>query len=157
MLGIDPGIATTGVAVLDGTDVVHAGVISTPAGLAAPERLGLLHQELVALVDRHEPGSAAVEELFFGRNTTTAMRVGEARGVILLALHECGIEVWEYTPMQDKNSLAGYGKATKAQVERMVRALAKLPERLPDDAFDAVAIALCHRQSRRLLPQRRIS
>jgi crossover junction endodeoxyribonuclease RuvC len=137
--------------------LVDVGAITTAASTAAPERLQELHRGLTALIDRHRPESAAVEQLFFGSNTTTAMRVGEARGVILLALQQCGVETWEYTPAQVKTSLTGYGKADKAQVTKMVRAVLELPDGLGDDAFDAVAIALCHLQSRRMLPGRKIS
>jgi crossover junction endodeoxyribonuclease RuvC len=161
ILGVDPGIATTGVAVLRGSGSArvldHVGVITTPADRDGPYRLSLLHQELTALLARHRPASAAVEQLFFASNSTTAMRVAEARGVILLALAQAGVPTWEYTPMQVKQSLTGYGKATKAQVTKMVRAILEVKGALPDDAFDAVAIALCHAQASRLMPARRLS
>jgi crossover junction endodeoxyribonuclease RuvC len=161
ILGIDPGLATTGVAVLEGDgarrQVRRVGVLTTPAGTPGPRRLASLHRQLLDLVAEARPTVAAVEQLFFASNTTTAMQVAEARGVILLAMEESGVPVWEYTPMQVKVSLTGYGKASKAQMTRMVRALVSVPEKLPDDAFDAVAIALCHMQSERLSPGRRIS
>jgi crossover junction endodeoxyribonuclease RuvC len=137
--------------------LVDVGAITTASSTAAPERLQELHRSLTALIDRHRPESAAVEQLFFGSNTTTAMRVSEARGVILLALQQSGVETWEYTPAQVKTSLTGYGKADKAQMTKMVRAVLELPDGLSDDAFDAVAIALCHLQSKRMLPGRKIS
>lgn len=161
VLGIDPGLATTGVALVDTAGsrkvLLSVGVVTTPAGMAGPKRLASIHQDLVELVAKTHPEAAAVEQLFFASNTTTAMQVAEARGVILLAMEECGVQVWEYTPMQVKLSLTGYGKASKAQMTRMIRALVSVPEKLPDDAFDAVAIALCHLQSQRLAPGRRIS
>ena len=98
-----------------------------------------------------------MEQLFFASNTTTAMQVAEARGVILLAMEESGVPVWEYTPMQVKMSLTGYGKAPKAQMVRMVRAAVGIEDKLPDDAFDAVAVALCHMHSARLSPDRQVS
>jgi crossover junction endodeoxyribonuclease RuvC len=160
VLGVDPGIATTGVAVLRGgskREVSRVGVIVTPAGMAGPARLAQIHREMLDLLGEERPDAAAVEQLFFASNTTTAMAVAEARGVILLAMEQSGVPVWEYTPAQVKTSLTGYGKATKAQVTRMVRAAVSLEEKLPDDAFDAVAVALCHMQSARLSPRRRIS
>jgi crossover junction endodeoxyribonuclease RuvC len=138
-------------------EVLRCGVISTPAGMAGPKRLAVLHRQMLDLLSGAKPAAAAVEQLFFASNTTTAMQVAEARGVILLAMEESGVPVWEYTPMQVKTSLTGYGKATKAQMTRMVRAAVALEDKLPDDAFDAVAVALCHIQSARLSPGRRIS
>lgn len=138
-------------------ELVHVGVITTPAGTAGPLRLAALHTELAALLAEHRPVSAAVEELFFSTNSTTAMAVAEARGVILLALGQAGVPTWEYTPMQVKQSLTGYGKASKAQVVKMVRMVTGASARLPDDAFDAVAVALCHHAGRALAPARRIS
>jgi crossover junction endodeoxyribonuclease RuvC len=138
-------------------EVVEANVLSTSTGRSDAQRLADLHGQLSALVEKHKPVAAAVEQLFFGSNTTTAMRVGEARGVILLTLEQRGVTVWEYTPSQVKTSLTGYGKAGKAQMMKMVRAVVELPAKLSDDAFDAVAIALCHLQSERLKPGRRVS
>lgn len=161
VLGIDPGLATTGVALVDSAGskrvLLSVGVITTPAGMAGPKRLASIHRDLLELVRRTQPEAAAVEQLFFASNTTTAMQVAEARGVILLAMEECGVHVWEYTPMQVKVSLTGYGKASKAQMTRMVRAVVSVPEKLPDDAFDAVAVALCHLHSQRLSPGRQVS
>ncbi|MGI8608105.1 MAG: crossover junction endodeoxyribonuclease RuvC [Candidatus Dormibacteria bacterium] len=161
VLGIDPGLATIGVALIDSVGskkaLVTVGVVTTAAGTPGPKRLASIHRDLVELLHRLHPEAAAVEQLFFSSNTTTAMQVAEARGVILLAMEQSGVPVWEYTPMQVKVSLTGYGKASKAQMTRMVRALVDVPEKLPDDAFDAVAIALCHLQSERLSPGRRIS
>jgi crossover junction endodeoxyribonuclease RuvC len=117
----------------------------------------MLHARMLEVVAESHPEAAAVEQLFFASNTTTAMAVAEARGVILLAMEQSGVPVWEYTPMQVKTSLAGYGKASKAQMTKMVRATLGIQEKLPDDAFDAVAIALCHLQSARLSPGRRVS
>lgn len=131
--------------------------MTTPAGMPQPARLALLHRLVADLVARSRPSTAAVEELFFATNTTTAMQVAEARGVILLALEQAGVPIWQYTPMQVKASLTGYGKAGKPQMVRMVRAVTGMQAALPDDAFDAVAVALCHIASQRLQPGRKIS
>jgi crossover junction endodeoxyribonuclease RuvC len=161
VLGIDPGLGTTGFALVRAAggqrEVIGAGVVSTAPGTAGPLRLLDLHRQLTAMIAAAAPDVAAVEQLFFASNTTTAMQVAEARGVILLALAQAGLPVWEYTPMQVKVSLTGYGKATKPQVTKMVRAAVTMPQRLPDDAFDAAAVALCHLQSHRLAPGRRVS
>jgi crossover junction endodeoxyribonuclease RuvC len=161
VLGVDPGLATIGVSLIRVTggrrELVDVGVVTTPAGMPGPRRLASIHADLLNLLTTMAPDAAAVEQLFFASNSTTAMQVAEARGVILLAMEERGVPVWEYTPMQVKASLTGYGKATKAQMTRMVRNLVSIPEKLPDDAFDAVAIALCHLHSERLSPGRRIS
>lgn len=130
--------------------------LTTP-GTPGPRRLADLHRQLTHLVAETGPEAAAVEQLFFAGNTTTAMQVAEARGVILLAMEQAGLPVWEYTPAQVKSSITGYGKATKQQVMKMVKATVEVTENMPDDAFDAIAIALCHIQSQRLLPQRRLS
>ncbi|MFN2591253.1 MAG: crossover junction endodeoxyribonuclease RuvC [Candidatus Dormibacteria bacterium] len=160
ILGIDPGIATMGFALVrDGgrRQLVRFGVATTAAGTPGPGRLADLHGQLATLIAETSPDAAAVEQLFFAGNTTTAMQVAEARGVILLAIEQAGVPVWEYTPAQVKTSLTGYGRATKQQVEKMVRAAVEVTGKMPDDAFDAVAIALCHLQSHRLLPGRRLS
>ena len=117
VLGIDPGLATIGVALINSSggrrELVNVGVVTTPSGMPGPKRLASIHRDLLELVSRTHPLAAAVEQLFFASNTTTAMQVAEARGVILLAMEESGVPVWEYTPMQVKTSLTGYGKASK--------------------------------------------
>jgi len=149
VLGVDPGIAITGYGLVrqkqDALEPVAYGVITTPAGLPLPQRLQQLYQELQALVDRYQPAEAAVEELFFARNARTALAVGQARGVILLALATAGVPTYEYTPLQVKQSITGYGRASKEQMQDMVRLLLQLqaiPQ--PDDAADALAMAICH-------------
>ncbi len=148
VLGIDPGTATTGYAVVEEEagrlTLVTMGVISTPAKTPLPTRLQQIYRELLTLVSEHQPDASAVEELFFSRNARTAMSVGHARGVTLLALAEAGLSIAEYTPMQVKQAVTGYGNADKRQVQEMVRmllALADLPR--PDDAADAAAVAIC--------------
>jgi crossover junction endodeoxyribonuclease RuvC len=155
VLGVDPGLARTGVAVVEGAPgalrLVHAGCIVTEPGTSDAPRLRLLFDSLGAVVRAHRPDAAAVEQLFFASNRTTAMRVGEARGVALCVLAGAGLEVDEYTPMQVKEAVAGYGGASKAQVGRMVRSVLGV-ERVdgPDDAADACAVAICHHHRARL-------
>ncbi|GIV85196.1 MAG: crossover junction endodeoxyribonuclease RuvC [Candidatus Roseilinea sp.] len=154
-LGIDPGIATTGYGIVreeaDGRLVALAhGAIETPKGEALPRRLQMLQRQLEALIAAWQPEEAAVEELFFATNAKTAMIVGQARGVVLLTLCNAQIEVHEYTPLQVKQAVSGYGQADKRQMKEMVRLLLGLPAiPQPDDAADALAIAVTHLQSRR--------
>jgi crossover junction endodeoxyribonuclease RuvC len=155
VIGIDPGIATTGYGLVqeaqDGSlALVTYGVIETPAGMPLPERLLLLHEKLSELLLLHHPASGAVEKLFFQRNVRTAMTVGQARGVALLALAQAGLQAAEYTPLEVKQAVVGYGGADKNQVQQMVRALLSLPDiPRPDDAADALAVAICHAHSAR--------
>jgi crossover junction endodeoxyribonuclease RuvC len=149
-LGIDPGTATTGYGFVrllpDGELVaVSFGIISTPKDSTPSARLMILFDNLNKLLKKHKPETAAVEKLFFSRNITTGIAVGQARGVVLLALEKAGIETFEYTPNEVKQAVAGYGSAEKRQVQEMVRALLQL-EKIPkpDDAADALAIAITH-------------
>lgn len=154
-LGLDPGTATTGYGLVrlhrDGSlEAVDFGVITTPKDLPAPERLDLLYRELLQLLETHRPQTAAVEKLFFQKNVSTAIGVGQARGVLLLALAQKGLDVAEYTPNEVKQAVAGYGSADKRQVQEMVRVLLTLPEiPRPDDAADALAVAICHLNTNR--------
>ncbi|HVP20983.1 MAG TPA: crossover junction endodeoxyribonuclease RuvC [Anaerolineaceae bacterium] len=155
-LGIDPGTATTGYGLVreapQGTlEVVDFGVILTPAGEKPEIRLLLLYNELKKFLLLHRPETVAVEKLFFQRNVTTAISVGQARGIILLCMAEAGIQVFEYSPLEVKQAVAGYGGAQKKQVQQMVKAILNL-DRIPqpDDAADALAIAICHLHSNRL-------
>lgn len=155
VLGIDPGTATTGYGLVRDTDtgptLVTCGVVLTPAGAPMPERLRAIFRALTQLILLHHPDAAAVEKLFFQRNVSTAMAVGQARGVALLALAEAGVPVGEYTPKDVKLAVAGYGGADKPQVQQMVRAILNLRETpRPDDAADALAVAICHLHSMKL-------
>ncbi len=152
VVGIDPGVATTGYGVVsgstrgDGAYVARAfGTIETAAGTDAHARLAHIHERVALLLRHHRPDAVAVERLFFGKNATTAMAVGQARGVILLAVAQAGLPLAEYTPLEVKSALAGFGRAPKAQMQRMVQALLALdaPPR-PDDAADGLALALAH-------------
>ncbi|GAB4401290.1 MAG: crossover junction endodeoxyribonuclease RuvC [Anaerolineales bacterium] len=155
VIGIDPGTAITGYGLVRDTaeslELVAYGVIQTPAGMPLPQRLLLLHQELQRILLLHRPESGAVEKLFFQRNVTTAMSVGQARGVAMLALAEANLTIQEYTPLEVKQAVAGYGNADKTQMQYMVRALLNLDEiPRPDDAADALAVAICHLHSARV-------
>ncbi len=156
MLGIDPGTARMGWGVVrqrpqdDEFELVAYGVITTSPQQSPPKRLQLIYSELVELLNQWQPGQMVVEELFFNKNTTTVIAVGQARGVALLAAANHEIEVYEYTPLQVKQSLIGYGRATKDQVQQMVQVMLGLdhiPQ--PDDAADALAVAMCYFRSRR--------
>ncbi|MBO9326670.1 MAG: crossover junction endodeoxyribonuclease RuvC [Roseiflexus sp.] len=148
-IGIDPGTARMGWGVVEEMDgvlrLVDCGVLTTPAELSQAERLLLLYNELHLLIEQYRPAAAAIEELFFGKNVNTALTVGQARGVVLLTLAQAGIPVYEYKPLQVKQALAGYGGADKRQMQEMVRLTLRLPAiPRPDDAADAVAVAICH-------------
>ncbi|MBI3173441.1 MAG: crossover junction endodeoxyribonuclease RuvC [Chloroflexi bacterium] len=154
-LGIDPGTATTGFGLVrlerDGSLVaVKYGVILTPKDATAPARLEMLYDQLRDLLAQFHPDTAAVEKLFFQRNVSTAIAVGQARGVVMLALQQARIEPFEYTPNEVKQAVAGYGSADKRQVQDMVRALLQLDSiPKPDDAADALAIAITHLNTKR--------
>ncbi len=155
VLGIDPGTATIGFALVrdlpDGAcQAVHYDVITTPKSDTAGDRLVQVYEKIRAIIVQYRPDSAAVEKLFFSRNITTAIAVGQARGVVMLALAQAGLEIGEYTPNEIKQAVTGYGAADKRQVQEMVRVLLlldKIPR--PDDAADALAIAITHLNTRR--------
>jgi crossover junction endodeoxyribonuclease RuvC len=150
-LGIDPGTATLGYGVIAGDTAprpIDYGTIETASDAPMAERLRDIYQGMNELLDRFAPTVVAVEQLFFARNVTNALTVGQARGVVLLAAAQHGIPVTEYTPMQVKQAVVGYGGADKQQMQEMVRIILNLRSRpKPDDAADALAIALCHAQS----------
>ena len=148
-IGIDPGTARLGYAVVEGgkggLNLLVCGVVTTSPGPPMHQRLLHLYTELCQIIAQHEPREMAVEELFFGKNATTAVTVGQARGIALLAAAQAGIGVTEYKPMRVKQAVHGYGSATKEQVGEMVRVLLHLDAvPRPDDAADAAAIAICH-------------
>lgn len=146
ILGIDPGLAITGFGVIDGSDrpvAVHFGDVRTPAKAPEAERLHRLYTEVRALIAELSPDVLAVEQLFFNKNTRSAMAVGQARGVILLAAAEAGLDIYEFTPLEVKLAVTGQGRATKDQVGFMVKALLSLDAiPRPDDVADALAVAL---------------
>jgi len=149
ILGIDPGTAITGFGVIDKNgqklSLVTAGVVRTPTKQALPERLEIIFNELTSLIKECQPEQIAVEQLYFAKNVTTAMSVSHARGVILLVGRQAGLPIGEYTPLQVKQAITGYGRAEKAQMQAMVKnilVLQQIPK--PDDAADALAVAICH-------------
>jgi crossover junction endodeoxyribonuclease RuvC len=155
VVGIDPGTARTGYGVIEERAgrlvLIRYGTICTAPDTPMPRRLLALHQELTGLLALHAPQSAAVESLFFQKNVRTALSVGQARGVALMALAEHGVPVSEYTPPEVKQAVTGYGGADKAQVQSMVQVLLGLPEPpKPDDAADALAVAICHVHSQKI-------
>lgn len=152
VLGVDPGTAITGFGVVERRSgairSLEYGVIRTPAGLPLPERLDRLFRELQAVLARHPVEVAAVEQLFFNKNVQTALSVGQARGVVLLAAAQAGLPVSEYTPPQVKQAVTGEGRAVKHQVAYMITRLLGLKAvPRPDDAADALAVAVCHAQT----------
>lgn len=149
ILGIDPGVATIGFGLIDvrrnTQKLLRYGVITTPAGIPLSQRLYKISEDMAQLISMLRPDEAAVEELFFSKNITTGIAVAHGRGVLLLELIRSGIPVYEYTPMQVKQAVVGYGKAEKKQVMLMTQRLLSMKEiPRPDDAADALAIALCH-------------
>ena len=153
ILGIDPGYAIVGYGVIEKDNrgnctVVDYGAINTPKDEDFPVRLAMIQDGITELMEHYKPDAVAVEELFFNQNITTGIAVAEARGVILCTAHRLGLKISEYTPLQVKQAVVGYGKAEKHQVISMVTSLLKLPKPpKPDDAADAVAIAICHSNS----------
>lgn len=151
ILGIDPGLATVGWGVIESvrgrTRPLAYGAIITPAHTDIEARLLMIQRDMEELIDKYKPDEMAIEELFFNTNITTGIAVAEARGVILCTAHKLGVRISEYTPLQVKQAVVGYGKAEKHQVIAMVTSLLKLAKPpKPDDTADALAIALCHSQ-----------
>ena len=149
ILGIDPGLATVGWAVIDSERgnlyPVAFGAITTPAHTSVESRLHIIKTDIETIVDKYSPKEMAIEELFFNTNITTGITVAEARGVILCTAFEKGLKISEYTPLQVKQAVVGYGKAEKHQVITMVQTFLNIKEKItPDDAADALAIAICH-------------
>lgn len=158
ILGIDPGTAICGYGLIDKENysfkVVDYGVIRTEKELAAEKRLAMIYQGVVTLLETFAPAEICVEELFFHANARTVIPVGQARGVVLLAAAHQNVPLFEYTPLEVKQAVVGYGRADKKQVQFMVKTLLNLKDiPRPDDAADALAIAICHGQSQRVLRQ----
>lgn len=152
IMGVDPGFAITGYGVLDYTgnkfQLIDVGAITTGAELELADRLLVISDDLDMLIAKYKPDAMAVEELFFNTNVKTAIKVGHGRGVALLSAARAGVKIYEYTPLQVKQSVVGYGRAKKDQVQQMVKIilnLEKIPK--PDDAADALAVAICHAHS----------
>ena len=152
ILGIDPGYGITGFGLIESergqSRLLQCGAITTPPGMDFSARLEIIYEDMRKLLDMAKPDAVAIEELFFGQNVTTGIGVAQSRGVILLAIRQAGLEVTSYKPMQVKQALVGYGGATKHQMQDMTKRLLHLNEMpKPDDAADAIAIALCHARS----------
>ena len=152
ILGIDPGYGITGFGLVDAQrgqfQLLRCGAITTPGGMDFSARLEIIYEDMRQLLKVAQPDVVAIEELFFGHNVTTGIGVAQSRGVILLAIRQAGLEVFQYKPMQVKQAVVGYGNATKHQVQYMTKRLLRLQAMpKPDDAADAIAIALCHGRS----------
>ncbi len=155
IMGIDPGFAITGFGIVkyEGNrfSVLDYGAVTTEASMKLSQRLLVLNNSLEELIQKHKPDAVAIEELFFNKNIKTALTVGHGRGVAVLAAARSGVDIFEYTPLQVKQSVVGYGRAEKAQIQQMVKALLNLkaiPK--PDDVADALAVAICHGNSHRM-------
>ena len=152
ILGIDPGYGITGFGLIEAergqSRLLQCGAITTPAGMDFSARLEIIYEDMRKLLEVAKPDAVAIEELFFGQNVTTGIGVAQSRGVILLAIRQAGLEVTSYKPMQVKQALVGYGNATKHQMQDMTKRILHLQAMpKPDDAADAIAIALCHARS----------
>ena len=152
ILGIDPGYGITGFGLIEAdrgqSRLLSCGAITTPAGMDFSARLEIIYEDMRQLLEVSKPDAVAIEELFFGQNVTTGIGVAQARGVVLLAIRQAGLEVTSYKPMQVKQAVVGYGNATKHQMQEMTKRLLNLSAMpKPDDAADAIAIALCHARS----------
>ena len=155
IIGIDPGIALTGFGIVDHkesrTALVEYGCIRTKAGYDVAARLDTIYRDIQAIILKLKPDVMAVEKIFFNRNVSSAMQVGEARGVVMLAGGHFHLPIYEYTPLQVKQAVVGYGRAEKQQVQHMIRVILSLSAvPAPDDAADALAIAICHGHSRKM-------
>ncbi len=149
ILGIDPGVAIVGYSIVEckgnNFKAIDYGAITTKSEMLFPYRIKIIYDRLIQIIDKYNPVDLAIEELFFNKNVKTAIKVGQARGVEILAAVNSGLEVYEYTPLQIKQAVVGYGRADKNQVQEMVKMLLNLNEKpKPDDVSDALAVAICH-------------
>ena len=154
IIGIDPGYAITGFGVIEYNgnhfELIKAGAIETKAGVPFPNRLQKIYDDMIDLIEEYKPAAISIEALFFSTNPTTAIGVAQGRGAVLIAASKTATPIYEYTPLQVKQSITGYGRADKKQVQSMVKAVLKL-EKIPklDDTTDAMALAICHAHSAR--------
>ena len=155
IIGVDPGYAIVGIGVIEYNGnkfrTLEYGAITTPAGMPTVDRLKKIHDEMTAYIEKYKPDAVAIEELFFNSNQKTAINVAQARGVILVSIRNKNVTIYEYTPLQVKQSVTGYGRADKKQIQQMVKMLLGLnviPK--PDDAADALALAICHAHSNKM-------
>ena len=152
IIGVDPGIAITGYGIIEYRgnkfNVIDYGAITTESNLPFPKRLKIVYDNLYNILLEYKPEAFAIEELFFNKNVKTAIKIGQARGVEILAAANYGIDIYEYTPLQVKQGVVGYGRAQKRQVQEMVKMMLNLKEiPKPDDVADALAVAICHAHS----------
>lgn len=152
ILGVDPGIAIVGYSIVEckgnNFKAIDYGCITTDSDMLFPDRLKLVYDRLTEIIEKYNPDDLAIEELFFNKNVKTAIKVGQARGVEILAAVNQGLKAYEYTPLQIKQAVTGYGRADKNQVQEMVKMLLNLKEKpKPDDVADALAVAICHGSS----------
>ncbi len=155
ILGIDPGFAITGYGVIhfEGNKfkIINHGAIMTTATMPLPQRLNIIYNDLNQIINEYKPDVCAIEELFFNKNVKTALTVGHGRGVAVLCAAQAEIDIYEYTPLQVKQALVGYGRADKNQIQQMVKVILNLSEiPKPDDTADALAVAICHAHSYKL-------
>ncbi len=154
VLGVDPGSRITGYGVLDEKNreisFVSAGLIKPPEKMPFPRKIHRIFKGLVEIIDRYAPHTVAVEDLFYAKNARSSLKLGHARGAALIAAGQCDIPVFEYTPLEIKKSVVGYGRADKEQVRSMVNIMLRLTKQVPLDASDALAAAICHINSARL-------
>ena len=155
IIGVDPGYAIVGIGVIEYNGnkfrPLEYGAITTPAGMPTVDRLKKIYDEMTLLIDKYQPDAVAIEELFFNSNQKTAINVAQARGVILVSVTNRSVPIFEYTPLQVKQSVTGYGRADKGQIQQMVKTLLNLnviPK--PDDAADGLALAICHAHSNKI-------
>jgi crossover junction endodeoxyribonuclease RuvC len=148
VLGVDPGSRITGYGLVDKKDdlvsCVEAGVISSPGNVPFYERIHRIYISMVEVMDRYQPREMAIEDVFFAKNVKSSLKLGHARGAALIAAVNCGVKVFEYTPLEIKKSVVGYGRATKEQIASMVQVILKHPKRFGPDISDALAAAICH-------------
>jgi crossover junction endodeoxyribonuclease RuvC len=148
VLGVDPGSIVTGYGLVEKKNnhvtCVDAGVISSRGDIPFYERIYKIFQSIVEIMDRYQPGEMAIEDVFFAKNVKSSLKLGHARGAALIAAVDCGVKVFEYTPLEIKKSVVGYGRATKEQICSMVQIVLKLPKKFGPDTSDALAAAICH-------------
>ncbi len=153
ILGVDPGTASTGYGLINtgkNLEMIGCDCIHTPSDMEMANRLKIIYQKMGEIIQRHHPQEVAIEQIYFSKNTKTALSIGQARGVIMLAASNEGIRIFNYSPLEVKQTIAGYGRATKHQIQHMVKHLLHLPHVPPSyDSADALAVALCHYYSRR--------
>jgi crossover junction endodeoxyribonuclease RuvC len=148
LLGVDPGSRVTGYGLVEKKQsrmiCIHAGTIAPPANLPLYQRIHKIFESMVGIISRYQPTQMAMEDIFFSKNVKSALKIGHARGAVMIAAAQCGLEVFEYTPLEIKKAVVGYGRATKEQVRSMVEVILSLRKTPPLDASDALATAICH-------------